>query len=155
MKSVALSCVLLICAVAGAQPAPRKPMKECMARGTPIFEIDRRVDPGTKMPTSTFKLYDTGAWTFDTADAEGKAAEPKRGCIAGDDLAKTKDDLKVDWKVSNAKFHCMAFSPQFTEFSVNGKIVYTARLCNGQTLDEASTKALGDLQARVKTLTGE
>jgi hypothetical protein len=158
MKLLALACLTLACATAGAQPAPpaRKapPPKGCVAHGTPVFEIDHRVDPGAKMPTSTFKIFESGAWTYESTDAEGKAGEPLRGCFAGDDLAAIKKDLESPWKITNAKFHCMAHSSAFTEYSVNGKIVFTQRICNGQSLDEASQKALTELEARAKTVTG-
>jgi hypothetical protein len=43
----------------------------------------------------------------------------------------------------------MAYSSAFTEYTVNGKLVYTAKLCSGKTLDEASQKALTDLEGRL------
>src|SRR6185503_18181769 len=103
MKLAALAvAIVALAAPAYARKAP--PPKGCVARGTPIFEIDHRVDKEAKLATSTFKIYES-------ADAEGKAAEPKRGCFAGEDLTKIKADLEVPWKVTTAKFHCMAFSP--------------------------------------------
>jgi len=158
MKILAITCLALGCATAvEAQPAPARkapPPKGCVARGTPMFEIDHKADKGAKLATSAFKIFASGAWTFESADAEGKAGEPKRGCFAGDDLTKIKEDVKVEWKVTTAKFHCMAYSSAFTEYSVDGKLVYTARVCSGQSLDEASQKALADLEARAKTATG-
>ena len=153
MKLAALAvAIVALAAPAYARKAP--PPKGCVARGTPIFEIDHRVDKEAKLPTSTFKIYESGAWTYESTDAEGKAGEPKRGCFAGDDLTKIKADLEVPWKVTTAKFHCMAFSPAFTEYSVNGRQVFTQRLCSGKSLDDASTKALAELEARAKTVTG-
>jgi len=149
--------ILALALVAFAMPAyARKapPPKGCVARGTPMFEIDHKVEKEAKMPTSTFKIYDSGAWTFASTDADGKAAEPKRGCFAGDDLTAIKKDLEVEWKVTTAKFHCMAYSAAFTDYSVHGKLVYTARVCSGKSLDDASQKALNDLEARMKTATG-
>jgi len=159
MKILALACLTLACATtAGAQPAPpaRKapPPKGCVARGTPILEVDRKADKGAKLATSSFKIFESGAWTYESVDAEGKAGEPRRGCFAGDDLAKVKEDVKAPWKVTTAKFHCMAYSASFVEYLVNGKLVYTARVCSGQTLDDASTKALEDLDARAKAASG-
>jgi hypothetical protein len=154
MKIFAIACLTLACATtAGAQPspAPRRPPppKGCVARGTPMFAIDKKADPGAKLKTSSFKIYESGAWTFQPVDADGKAGVLERGCFAGDDLAKIKEDVKAPWKVTTAKFHCMMYSPSFTEYSVNGKLVYTARMCSGKSLDDASTKALADLEAKV------
>ncbi len=164
MKLLALACLTLACATtAGAQPAPAPtpaparrppPPKGCVAHGTPIFEIDHKAVPGAKLATSAFKIYDSGAWTYAPVDAEGKAGEAKRGCFAGDDLATIKKDLEVPWTVTTAKIHCMAYSAAFTEYQVNGKLVYTARLCSGQSLDDASQKALTDLTDRATKATG-
>jgi hypothetical protein len=163
MKIAALALLAFGCATtatadpapAPAAPAPRHPpAKGCVAKGTPVLVIDHKADAQAKLATSTFKLYESGAWTLDGKDAEGKAAEPKRGCFSADDKKVLDADLEVEWKVTTAQFHCMAYSPAFTEYTVNGKLVYTARLCSGKTLDEASQKALTDLEARVKTATG-
>jgi hypothetical protein len=135
-------------------PAPRHPpAKGCVAKGTPVLEIEHKADAKAKLATSTFKLYESGAWTLDSKDPEGKAGEPKRGCFSADDKKALDADLKVEWKVTTAQIHCMAYSPAFTDYTVNGKLVYTARICSGKTLDEASQKALTDIEAHVKAAT--
>lgn len=165
MKILALACLSLACATAGAEPPPgapapapapgRKmpPPKGCVARGTPIFELAHEHDPGAKLSTSSFRIYASGAWQFEAKDADGKAAEPMRGCFAGPDLAAIRADLKVDWKTTTAQIHCMAMSPAFTVYKVNGKPVFMQKLCSGVTLDEASEKARADLDARATAAT--
>lgn len=164
MKIAVLACLSLACATAGAEPPPAAPApapasrrpppaKGCVARGTPIFEIDHDATPGAKLATSTFRIYASGAWVLDPKDADGKAGLPMRGCFAGADLTAIRDELKVDWKTSTAKVHCMAVSPSFTAYKVNGKLVFTQKLCSGVTLDEASEKARVDLEARANAVT--
>ena len=158
MKILALACLSLACATAGAEPQPATPApaparklpppKGCTARGTPIFEIDHDHDPAAKLTSSTFKIYASGAWQFEPKDADGKAGLPMRGCFAGADLTAIKDDLKVDWKTTTAQVHCMAYSADYTEVTVGGKLVYTQRMCNGISLDAASQAALTDLLGR-------
>jgi hypothetical protein len=161
MKIAALALFAFGCATtATADPAPapappptaparRPPAKGCVAKGTPVFQIDHKAEPGAKLATSSFRLYESGAWTLEPKDAEGKAEEAKRGCLSADEKKTVQADLEVPWKVTTAQFHCMAHSSAFTEYSVNGKLVYTARMCSGQTLDEASQKALTDLEDRL------
>lgn len=159
MKIAALALFAFGCAAtATADPAPkpapsaparRPPAKGCVAKGTPVFQIDHKADPGAKLATSSFRLYESGAWTYEPKDADGKPEEAKRGCLAADEKTAVKADLDVPWKVTTAQFHCMAHSATFTEYSVHGKLVYTARLCSGQTLDEASEKARTDLDERM------
>ena len=185
MKILALACLTVACASAGAEPpnhaapvpaapspapspeqtpapspeqaptpARKPPAKGCVARGTPIFEIDHGPVGAAKQPSSSFKIYESGAWTFEPKDADGKAGESKRGCFAGDDLTAVKADVGVSWKVSSAGMHCMAMATTEDKILVNGKQVFIEKLCNSQKLDDASAKALADLNAKMKTATG-
>ena len=168
MKILALACVsaLLACATAGAEPPPagptpapapsRKPPppKGCVAKGTPEGEIDHGPIGTGKQASWTFKIYESGAWTYETKDADGKAGEPKRGCFAGEDLTAIKADVAVSWKVSPVGMHCMAMATTEDKVLVNGKQVFTEKMCNSQKLDDASAKALADLNAKMKTATG-
>ncbi|MBV8762761.1 MAG: hypothetical protein JO257_36085 [Deltaproteobacteria bacterium] len=163
MKILALACLSFACATAGAEPQPAAPPpvparrlpppKGCVARGTPMFEIAHDHEAGAKLGTSSFRIYASGAWQFDSKNADGHDDEPMRGCFAGADLDAIRADVKVDWKTSTAQVHCMAVSPAFTVYKVNGKIVFTQKLCSGVSLDEASEKARADLEARASTVT--
>ena len=161
MKIVALACLSLACATAGAEPQPAAPApsrrpppaKGCVARGTPIFQLDHLHNPGAKLTSSSFRIYASGAWIFDTKDADDKAGLPMRGCFAGADLDAIRADVKVPWKTTIAEIHCMAVSPAFTEYKVNGKLVFTQKLCSGVSLDDASDKARADLDARANAVT--
>ena len=166
MKILALACLTVACATAGAEPPPaappptpapsRKPPppKGCVAKGTPEVEIDHGPIGTGKQASWTFKIYESGAWTYETKDADGKAGEPKRGCFAGEDLTAIKADVAVSWKVSPVGMHCMAMATTEDKVLVNGKQVFTEKMCNSQKLDDASAKALADLNAKMKTATG-
>ena len=65
--SLVLAVLLLACApsavAAPDKPAPPAPPADaCRAIGKVIFEIDHRVDSGAKLPTSTVKVFASGAW---------------------------------------------------------------------------------------------
>lgn len=131
------------------KPAPgAKPAAKCKAAGGVLFEIDHLVEPGAKLATSTTKVYGNGTWTKDDVDAEGKAHPQTVACLAKPDLDKLKTNLSgAEWKVSTAQVHCMAMSQSYVVYKVNGKTVFTRKLCNGQALDE---KSQAKLQAAIE-----
>jgi len=160
MKHALLTLALLplACAsnAAAAPDAPSRPAAHadsCSAAGAVVFEIDHRVNPGAKLATSTVKVFASGAWTRDEIDGDGKAAARRTGCIAKPELKQLETTLSgATWKVETARMHCMAFSAEFTEYQVNGKLVFTQRLCSGLSLD-ANSRA--KLDAAIATVDGE
>ena len=115
-----------------------------------IFEIDHRVDPGAKLATSTTKVFANGAWTHDEADADGKALAPRSGCLAKSDVAQLETTLRgAAWKITLNRIHCKAVSATFTVFQVDGKPVFTQRLCSGEVLDDQSQTKLDAATAQV------
>jgi hypothetical protein len=132
------------------KPAPRA--DACRPAGSVLFEIDHRVDPGAKLGTSTTKVFANGAWTYDETDAEGKAAPQRTGCLGKPDVKQLETALHgAPWKVTTARFHCMAVSSTFTVYQVDGKPVFTQRLCSGESLDD---KSRAILDAAIKQVEG-
>jgi len=133
------------------KPAPPRRADACRASGKVTFEIDHRVDSGAKLPTSTVKVFASGAWTRDETDADGKALPQRTGCLAKPDAKQLEAALAgAAWKVTKAQFHCMAMTPQFTVYQVDGKPVFTDRLCSGESLDEKSRTKLDAAVALVE-----
>jgi hypothetical protein len=136
-------------------PAPATGDASCKPGGKVVFEIDHRIEPGAKVGTSTSKLYASGAWTHDETDGDGKAQPQTTGCLgkaAADDVGAA---LKAaPWKITMARIRCMAMSPQYVEFLVAGKRVYTQKLCSGQTLDDKSRAALDKAIAQLEPPAG-
>ena len=46
------------------------------------------------------------------------------------------------WKVTTNRIQCRAMTVQFTVYQVDGKPVFTQRLCSGQNLDDKSRAVL-------------
>lgn len=127
------------------------PAGACRPAGAVLFEIDHRVDPGAKLGTSAIKVFANGAWTRDETDADGKAAAQRTGCIAKPDLKQLETSLHgVPWKVNVSRIHCMAVTAQFTVYQVDGKPVFTQRLCSGEALDDKSRAKLDAAIAQVE-----
>jgi hypothetical protein len=159
----ALSAVFLVACASNASaepsaPAPATPAAPaapatdaCKATGAVVFQIDHKVESGAKLATSAVKLYASGAWTHADVDAEGKAQPQTTGCLARPEVKPVADALHAaPWKITTAKIHCMAMSPQFTEYRVDGKLVFTQKLCSGQNLDDKSRAALDKAIALVE-----
>ena len=144
-----LLAILLFACAASATAAPDTPAKPapradaCRPTGAVLFEIDHRVDPGAKLGTSTTKVFANGAWTHDATNDDGKAAAQRTGCVAQPTVKQLETTLHgAPWKVTTNRIHCMAVTAQFTVYQVDGKPVFTQRLCSGQTLDDKSRAAL-------------
>lgn len=152
---VVLALLPLACASSAeaAPPAAPKPPQAdaCKPSGKVVFEIDHRTIDGAKLPTSAVKVFGNGAWTRQDTDADGKAPPPTAGCLDKAYAKELAQSLRsVPWKVTTAQVHCMAVSPQFTEYRVEGKLVFTQKLCSGQNLDEKSRAALDAAVAKVE-----
>jgi hypothetical protein len=143
-------------AAPGAQTAPAAPSTpaapaDCKPTGRALFEIDHKVEAGAKLATSAVKLYANGAWTHAEVDAEGKAQPQAAGCLARPEVKPVADALHAaPWKTTTARVHCMAMSSQYTEYRVDGKLVFTQKLCSGQNLDDKSRAALDKAIALVE-----
>ena len=123
----------------------------CKPGGNVVFEIDHRVMPGAKLATSTVKLFGNGAWTRAETSAEGQALAPTSGCLGKLEARHIASELRsAPWKVTTARVHCMAMSATFTEYQVDGKLVFTQKLCSGQSLDDKSRAALEAAIAKVE-----
>jgi hypothetical protein len=156
MKTILFA--LLVTGVAYAEPQPAtpgamKPAKAaCEAKGTPLIEIDH-LNSGQPKWREAMKLYATGAWTSAETTDEGKPGAAHNGCADGEAVKKVKAELAAaTWKVTTAKIHCMAISPMYTAYKVNGKTVFESHVCGGQSLDEASQKALTDAEAAIPAI---
>ena len=109
---------------------PPPPVASCSASGTPLFEIRRRSDDG---PTLTTAIYANGAWTHDG----------KSGCLSKHTIGSLGDVIRQSpWDTTTKQFTCRAYSPNYTEYYVNGTREYTARMCGAETLDEKSLCAI-------------
>jgi hypothetical protein len=151
----ALSLACASSAAADPATAPQSPpppaANACRPSGKVVFEIDHRANEGAKAETSMLKVYGPGAWTREAADAEGKPQAATSGCLDKAYAKHLASSLRsAPWKVTTARMHCMAVSATFTEYQVDGKVVFTQRLCSGQSLDAKSQAVLDDAVAHVE-----
>jgi hypothetical protein len=134
-----------------AKPAPAK-AAACKPSGSIVFEIDHLADPEAKLATSMLKVYANGTWTKEPFDTEGNKQDMTTGCYTKADVSKLTTTLAgAEWKVSTAQMHCMAVSPAYTIYRVNGKSVFIRKLCSGDSLDE---KSMTKLQAAIAQVEG-
>ncbi len=126
-------------------PLAKPPVASCRPIGTPMFEIHKRSDLAT--PTSTLKLYSTGAWTFHPIDASGRLGAVTSGCLPRSTLASLRTSVvESPWDTEISGLTCKAYSANFTEYFVNGRLEYTARLCGREALDQTSLAAIKQIE---------
>jgi len=128
-----------------AEPAtPKAPT--CEAKGAKLAEVDT-IKAGTPQQKATTIIFENGAWSATDTRPDVKAGS---GCVPEADMTSLRELLaKATWKVTTAKIHCMAVSLVHTEYTVKDKLVWTARLCSGQTLDKDSEAAIQQLDKTV------
>jgi hypothetical protein len=157
--TIALTAVLLFACASSAAAGPDGPKSPphgdaCRPAGKVLFEIDHKVIPGAQGETSMIKVFGNGAWTREGVDASGKPEAVTSGCL---DKAYTKELASslhgVPWTVTTARIRCMAISPTFTEYRVDGKQVFAEKLCSGQSLDDKSRAVLDSAVAHVEAAT--
>jgi hypothetical protein len=143
MKTILL--LVLFATAAHAEPAAK-----CEAKGTPIFEIYREDSQAPKALRAA-KLYDSGAWKFEETDTDGKKTKTDAGCLAADAMKTIKAALAdAKWKVTTAAIHCNAISPKFTVYKAHDTAVFEAHVCGGKSLDDASQKAVTELEKQLE-----
>jgi hypothetical protein len=141
-------------AASGAQaPTMKAAAQPCQpGNSAVVFEIDKLAEPEAKLATSLYKVYANGAWTKDNFDTEGNKLPQNAGCYTADSVKTLQATLTgAEWKVSTAAVHCMAVSPAYTTYRVNGKSVFIRKLCSGDSLDQ---KSMDKLQAAIAACEG-
>jgi hypothetical protein len=92
-------------------------------------------------------FYKNRAWSYVELDATGTAyGGAISGCLL-DERAKTLAALlaRATWKSHRAKAMCFGMSTAYTEYKVGDKTVWTAKMCQPETLDDASSKLVAFL----------
>jgi hypothetical protein len=127
-------------------PTPMPPVTPplvatCEAAGTPMVEIRERAE--IAMETSTTKIYASGAWTFQPVDKDGHLGTFERGCFDRKELRDIREAVKrAPWKVTESRIRCFAYDPSFTDWVVDGRLLFTERMCSGKTADAETMDAI-------------
>ena len=141
-----LAALTLLCSTTAIADTPAK---ACEAKGPVLVEVDR-IKAGTPAQQQTTTIYASGGWS--TADSAA-GAKPESGCVPHEDFEPLQADLaKAPWQVTRAKIHCMAVSAVHTEYKYQGKLVWSAKLCSGESLDKDSQAAIDELDKLVDKL---
>lgn len=157
-----LALAAVACSSASAAP-PRKrrpppPLSACAQRGPVLFSIARaraRQDKTDKalapLRLSATTLHATGGWTFEAYDASGaRPARTAAGCLDAAQVAAITAELATaKWQSHAVGVDCKMIADDFTEYAVNGKIVWTAHTCGSEQLDDRSTKILAAITKRL------
>ena len=122
-------------------PPPAPVTTSCSTTGTPLFEIRRR-EEGTAESTR-IALHGSGAWTVTSIDKHGRTSAPTTRCLGRKALAPLHAAVtRAPWDTTISRIVCKAYSPNFTEYHVRGKLEHTARMCGAERLDDESRRAI-------------
>jgi hypothetical protein len=147
-----LALIACVSPAAVADPAQDRTRPACAeAKGPALVAVDR-IKTGTQGSpdrSQTATIFDDGAWSMN----DSLGGKPASGCVPDGDFKRVKDELaQATWQIAHAKFRCMMMSLVRTEYTVQGKLVWTAKVCSGETLDKASAAAITDVDAIVEKL---
>ncbi len=139
--------LLALVGTASAKPAATvdnpSPPRVCKPSGAVLFEVAQRADPKRKVVTATTKLYSNGAFTTHVFDVDRKVMRTTSGCLDRVELEGIREDLAgAVWKTTRTQATCSSSGVRFTVFRWRGKLLYTERTCNTNTLDQDSQQVL-------------
>jgi hypothetical protein len=107
----------------------------CTTTGTPLFEMRERSE--VDRPEVTTKIFQTGAWTVET---EGRV---ESGCFDRKELREIRRAVqRAPFKITSSPIACFAYDPNFTEYLVHGRLLFTERMCSGKAADSQTQQAL-------------
>jgi hypothetical protein len=150
LTALAASSALAAHAAPGTPVAPRPPapLPTCTTGGDAVFVVDHKADHAN-LPQWKFTLLSKGMYELTRFD--GGKTITVTGCAGTPNVSRILTAFAgAKWKVSSDGVPCAAYSAEYTEYSVGGRVVYVARMCNAARLDEASNKALDVALAIVK-----
>nr|MBA2538735.1 hypothetical protein [Deltaproteobacteria bacterium] len=111
----------------------------------PTLRIDRKSDKVKAHPLTTFSVGHDGGWRF-TRTVAGKVIEQDGGCLLPIDIDQLNRALSVArWKRTPAP-SCGAYWHEYTEYTVEDRLVHTARTCDPEVLDEVSKQTLLEIE---------
>jgi hypothetical protein len=143
---------LLVASTATAGPVVAEKKLGCRVDGATVVEI-KLVQLGSEPAGHVTKIFSGEGWRTQQIDKAGKPTDEKHGCVGGTEVHDLEAKLdKAKWKITTARNHCMAMATTSTEYSVKGKVVWSERMCSGQTLDKDSAAAIDAVKALVDKL---
>ena len=102
----------------------------------------------TAAPTKTVQLWSTGAYTVTSRDESGAVTSIVRAGVTNKQMAQIKSALQdASWTVTTSDIRCFAYSPNYTQYLVKGKLMYTAQLCGGSTVDAVTAQSIATIES--------
>ena len=116
------------------------------SRAKPLFEI--RYGSEVAAPIKEIEVHNNGAYTVTSFDADGRVTDTVRSSLDKRDLAKIRAALRTaEWDITYSRMMCFAYSPNFTQYLVRDRLMYTARMCSGARVDDATQRSLATIES--------
>jgi hypothetical protein len=143
---------LLVASTTSAGPVVPEKKIGCRVDGAMVVEV-KLVQLGSEPAGHVTKIFSGEGWRAQEIDKAGKVTDQKQGCLDNTEVHDLQAKLdKAKWKITTARNHCMAMATTSTEYTVKGKVVWTERMCSGQTLDKDSAAAIDAVKAALAKL---
>jgi hypothetical protein len=122
----------------------RRVLDTATAKRTVWFEVDHKAETwAADVPTGSTTVYDDGTFEQHDADTRTHGATTTIGQLTADQISQLRAALaKATWNVRVADATCAAVGSTYETYSVGGKTVWTAHMCQAEYLDDASERAI-------------
>ena len=132
-------------------PAEARPVERPHVQAQVVFAIDHRLKIEIDRPTWHFEVRTNGAWRYIELQ-DGKLVTKRTGRLARAELQQIARLTRAPWSVSRADVTCMAFAAEYTEYRVDGELVWHDEMCSGSILDANSQRRLARVMQIVQPL---
>lgn len=128
-------------------PKPVAPDLACPGAAPVLYQLDFKHENPAGYAFRTIAIQDNGAWSY-VETTDGKSHRSGSGCLDAATIGALRRALApAPWKIARAQVVCEAYSDEFVEYRVAGKLVFTRRVCGIDVLDAASARATQDADA--------
>ena len=138
-------------AVGCSAPAEAHPVQRPHVEAQIVFAIDHKLKIEMKRPAWRFEVRTDGAWRY-IETQNGRSVTLRRGRLARGDLQQIARLTRAPWNVSRAQVTCMAYAAEYTEYRVDGDLVWHDEMCSGSILDAKSQRRLARVMQIVQPL---
>jgi hypothetical protein len=133
-----LACALSSTAVAGSAKPPM---------------LSIRYGSVSPAPTKTVEVTSSGAWAVKLFDASGSLVSVSRGHLDRKVYEQVRAAvIAAPWTITQSSIACFAYSPSYTQYSIQGKAMFTDQMCSGATADAMTLASIATIESALASV---
>jgi len=105
---------------------------------------------GSELPaeTKTVELTSSGGWEVKMFDASGALTSTSRGHLDRKVYEQVRAAvIAAPWTITMSRIACFAYSPNYTQYSVQGTVRFTDQTCSGATADDVTVRSIATIES--------